>query len=93
VEEGEDLGLSRGEMLVEEAGVDSVVAIRRRTASEGRAVVLMFASMAKTTAGRKAVQRSVKAKIPKICWDAGAVVGTEEVLPVFLLNCDLAGAL
>jgi len=41
VEEGEDLGLSRGEILVEEAGVDSVVAKRRRAASDCRAVVAM----------------------------------------------------
>jgi hypothetical protein len=42
VEEGELLGLSRGEMLVEEFGVDSVVADRRRAASECRAVVAMI---------------------------------------------------
>ncbi len=43
VDEGEDLGLARGETLAEETGVDSVVevlvAIRRKTASRGNAVV------------------------------------------------------
>ena len=41
VDEGEDLGLSRGEMFAEEAGVESAVANRRRTASEGSAEVVM----------------------------------------------------
>lgn len=41
MDEGDDLGLSRGEMLAEETGVESVVAIRRRIASLGKAVVAM----------------------------------------------------
>lgn len=41
VEEGELLGLSSGEMLADEVGVESVVANRRRAVSEGRAVVVM----------------------------------------------------
>ncbi len=41
VDEGDDLKLSRGEMVVEEAGVESVVVVRRRAASEGKAVVVM----------------------------------------------------
>lgn len=39
------------------------------------------------------MQRSLKQTVPKICWDAGAVVGIEEVLTAFLLDCDLAGGL
>jgi hypothetical protein len=42
VDEGEDLGLSRGEMLAEDMGVESVVAMRRRIASEGSAVEVML---------------------------------------------------
>ena len=38
MEEGEDRGLSIGEMLVEVAGVESAVARRRRAVSDGRAV-------------------------------------------------------
>ena len=41
VDEGEFRGLSRGEILAEDEGVESVVAKRRRAASEGRAVVVM----------------------------------------------------
>lgn len=41
MDEGEDLGLARGEMLVEDVGVDSVVAIRRTVSSEGIAVEVM----------------------------------------------------
>jgi hypothetical protein len=44
VEDGEDLGLSSGEMLADEAGVESVVTIRRRAASAGKAVVVMVYS-------------------------------------------------
>ena len=39
VEDEEGRGLSAGEMLAEEVGVESVVASRRRAASCGRAVV------------------------------------------------------
>jgi len=39
VEDEEGRGLSAGEMLVEEVGVESVVASRRRAASCGKAVV------------------------------------------------------
>jgi hypothetical protein len=39
VEDEEGRGLSAGEMLVEDVGVESVVASRRRAASCGRAVV------------------------------------------------------
>ena len=41
VDEGDDRGLSAGEMLVDVAGVESVVAMRRAAVSDGRAVVLM----------------------------------------------------
>lgn len=41
MDEGEDLGLARGEMLVEDVGVDSVVVIRRTVSSEGIAVEVM----------------------------------------------------
>ena len=39
VEDEEGRGLSAGEMFVEDVGVESVVASRRRAASCGRAVV------------------------------------------------------
>jgi hypothetical protein len=42
VDEGDDRGLSIGEMSVEVVGVDSVVCMRRRAASLGRAVVVML---------------------------------------------------
>jgi hypothetical protein len=42
VEDLDVLGLSRGEMLADEVGVDSVVANLRRAASLGSAVVLMM---------------------------------------------------
>ena len=44
MEEGEDLGLSMGEMSVDVAGVESAVAMRRKAVSDGRAVVVMFES-------------------------------------------------
>lgn len=44
VEDGDDRGLSIGEMLVEVVGVESAVARRRRAVSEGRAVVVMAMS-------------------------------------------------
>lgn len=40
MDEGDDRGLSDGEMLVDDMGVDSAVSIRRRSGLLGRAVVV-----------------------------------------------------
>lgn len=52
VEDAEGRGLSMGEMLAEEAGVESAVASLRRTASCGKAVVDMLNEASETRIAR-----------------------------------------
>lgn len=53
VEEGDVLGLSRGEILAEELGVESVVADLRRALSDCRAVVAMMEGVLTKRSGQR----------------------------------------
>jgi hypothetical protein len=99
VDEGEDLGLSRGETLAEEAGVESVVvevAIRRsRTASLGTAVDAMVGKWTRQSnrrrKGKVELEKGVKNGVGQELGPLQIFVGTPAVSEEGGADCGFLG--
>lgn len=58
-------------MLVDDMGVDSVVPMRRRAISAGKAVVVIFSGQSQGDPGKRRRAEGGEEESLGICWDAG----------------------